>query len=70
MRLLSAEEVDDKKAALWGVVEKKQKWENVTTVGEIEGGLAKKISSKYIVAKGQRDDDAFINSDDEKYSNY
>jgi hypothetical protein len=69
-RLLSAEEVDDKKAAIWGVVEKKQKWENVTTVGEIEGGLAKKISSKYIVAKGQRDDDAFINSDDEKYSNY
>ena len=69
-RLLSANEVDDKKAAIWGVVEKKQKWENVTTMGEIEGGLAKKISSKYIVAKGQHDDDAFINSDDEKYSNY
>jgi hypothetical protein len=66
--LLSAEEVDDKKAAIWGVVEKKRKWENVTTMGEIEGG--KMISSKYIVAKGQRDDDAFINSDDEKYSNY
>jgi hypothetical protein len=47
--LLSAEEVDDKKAAIWGVVEKKRKWENVTTMGEIEGG--KKISSKYIVAK-------------------
>ena len=36
-RLLSAEEVDDKKAAIWGVVEKKRKWENVTTMGEIEG---------------------------------
>jgi hypothetical protein len=49
-------------------VEKKRERENVTTMGEIEGGHAK--NSKYIVAKGQRDDDAFINSDDEKYSNY
>ena len=67
-RWLSAEEVEEKKAAIWGVVEKKRERENVTTMGEIEGGHAKK--SKYIVAKGQRDDDAFINSDDEKYSNY
>jgi hypothetical protein len=69
-RLLLAEEVEEKKAAIWGVVEKKREWENVTTLGEIERGLAKKILSKYIVAKGQRDDDAFINSDNEKYSNY
>ena len=27
-------------------------------------------SRKYVVAKGRRNDDAFINSDDEKYSNY
>ncbi len=70
-RLLSAEEVKEKKAAIWGgVVEKKREQENVTTMGEIEGGHAKKIPSKYIVVTGQRDDDAFINSDDEKYSNY
>ena len=67
-RWLSAEEVEEKKAAIWGVVEKKRERENVTTMGEIEGGHAK--NSKYIVAKGQRDDDALINSDDEKYSNY
>ena len=69
-RWLSAEEIEEKKAAIWGVVEKKRERENVTTTGEIEVGHAKKIPSKYIVAKGQRDDDAFINSDDEKYSNY
>ena len=34
------------------------------------GGCTMLRGSKYIVAKGQRDDDAFINSDDEKYSNY
>ena len=67
-RWLSAEEVEEKKAVIRGVVEKKRERENVTTMGEIEGGHAK--NSKYIVAKGQRDDDAFINSDNEKYSNY
>ena len=67
---LSAEEVEEKKAAIWGVMEKKRERENVTTMGEIEGGHAKKIPSKYIVAKGQHDDDAFINSDDKKYSYY
>ena len=69
-RWLLAEEVEEKKAAIWGVVEKKRERENVTTMGEIEGGHAKKIPSKYIVATGQRDDDAFHNSDDVKYSNY
>jgi hypothetical protein len=67
-RWLLAEEVEEKKAAIWDVVEKKRERENVTTMREIEGGHAKK--RKYIVAKGQRDDDAFINSDNKKYSNY
>jgi hypothetical protein len=62
-RWLSAEEIEEKKAAIWGVVEKKRERENVTTMGEIEGGHSKMIPSKYIVATGQRD------SDDEKYSN-
>jgi hypothetical protein len=69
-RWLLVEEVKEKKAAIWGVVEKKRERGNVTTMGENEGGHAKKIPRKNIAAKGQRDDDAFINSDDEKYSNY
>ena len=49
--LLSAEEVDDKKAAIWSVVEKKPKWENVTTMGENEGGLAKRFRASMLLRR-------------------
>ena len=66
--LLSAEEVREKKEAIRGVVEKPER-ENMMTMGEIGGGHAK-TTSKTIVAKKQRDDGFFINSDDKKNFNY
>ncbi len=68
-RWLSAEEVEEKKAVIRGVVEKKRERENVTTMGDIEGGYPKTMNKATNVKK-QRDKVHFVNSDDEKYSNY
>ena len=67
-RLLSAEEVTERKEAIRGVAEKRER-ENVTTMGDIEGGYPKTMNKATNVKK-QRDKVHFVNSDDEKYSNY
>ncbi len=67
-RWLLAEEVTKRKEASQGVVEKRE-WENVTRMGDIEGGHPKTMNKATNVKK-QQDDECFINSDDEKYSNY
>ncbi len=64
---LLAEEVTEKKEVGRGVVEKREQ-ENVMTMGDIKGGHPRTTDKANV--KKQRDNECFINCDDEKYSNF